>query len=177
MGNINPSQFDSAARRRQLVALMTEAHRLAELEGIRDVFRPGFIKQMIVGDALGHQACNSWRDGPGDAYDPRNPEKRFEYFTAPEGRRFQAGLIRRSDWQAKKSVYARFQKAAAVYLAVFDAREPLQLLRVYLIEPEAFLAELERQVMESKSAVINASFSERWASTIGRLVFPGARPS
>jgi len=181
MPHQQPNQPNSIERRRKVISLITEAQQLAELEGIRDIFRPGFIKEMIVGDVLGHRLCSSWRDGSGDAYDPRNPEQRFEYFTAPEGRRFQAGLIRRHDWQSKKSAFMRFTNAAAVYLAVFDPREPLKLVRIYLIETEVFRTEIDRQVKESKSSVINASFSERWASTAGRLIFPapgsGGRPA
>ena len=173
MSNLEHDESPESAQRRQaLIAHMTEAHRLAALEGIKDVLRPGFLKELIVSDALGHRPCKSWRDGPGDAYDPKNPMLRFEYFCAPEGKRFQAGPVRRSDWNAKKAAYLRFEKATAVYLAVFDLREPLTLLRIYLVEMDAFRAEVNRQVVESKSAVVNASFSERWAATTGRKVFP-----
>jgi hypothetical protein len=169
---------DSAQRRQAIIAHMAEAQRLAALEGIRDVFRPGFLRQLIVSDALGHRPCNSWRDGPCDAYDPNDPERRFEYFAASDGKRFQAGVVRRSDWEAKKkSLYGRFEKTAAVYFAVFDIQEPLKLLRIYQIDAEAFRAAVERQITVSKSPVVNASFSERWAMTTGKLVYPFQSPA
>ena len=52
---------DPAQRRQAIITHMAEAQRLAALEGIRDVFRPGFLRQLIVSDALGHRPCNSFK--------------------------------------------------------------------------------------------------------------------
>jgi hypothetical protein len=174
-GNHRDDPAESAQRRQKILALMSEACRLAVLEGIPDLCRPGVVKQMIVSDALGHESCGAWHYGPGDAFDPKDPEKRFEYFITSDGKRFQAGIVRRSDWEAKKSFYVRFEKAAAIFFAVFDTHEPLKLLRVYRVETEAFRAALEQQIAQSKSAIVNSTFAERWVATNGTLVFPAGR--
>ena len=74
-------------------------------------------------------------------------------------------------------MFKRFEKTAAVYFAAFDIQEPLKLLRIYQIDADAFRASVERQVTESKSPVVNASFSERWAMTMGQLVYPVQSPA
>ena len=66
----------------------------------------------------------------------------------------------------------RFEKTAAVCFAVFDIQKPLILLRIYQIAADAFRSSAEPKIKETKSPAVNASYSERWAMTMGRLVYP-----
>lgn len=167
------SQDESVERRRQMLDHLAEACRLAALEGIPNLLRsPGLVQQVLVSDALGLVPRLSWRDGPGDAHAAADPKQWFEIFTAIDGRRFQAGAVGVGGRTSRNDLRKRFLAAKLIYLAVFDAREPLKLLRVYEIQPEAMWKKAASQIDDSATQTAHISISERWAAEHGRQVIP-----
>jgi len=164
-------QSESVDRRKRMIEHLAEACRLAALEGMTNLLRgPGLVQQIVVSDALGLSPCLSWRDGPGDAYSAADPKQRFEIFSAIEGRRFQAGAVGVGGRMSRDELRDRFLAAKLIYLAVFDSREPLKLLRVYEIEPETMWKKAAGQIDDSASHKAHISISERWAAENGRRV-------
>lgn len=173
--NKRPTDPDSAARRRKMIQHLSEACRLAALEGVTNLFRsPGLVQQLVVSDALGHVPCLSWHDGEGDAYAAVNPKHRFEYFSAGDGRRFQTGTAGEGGRSSREKLRLRILAVQKVYLAVFDVKKPLTLLRIYEVEPEVMWEEAARQIDKSAKSRANVSVTERWAAKHGRKVFPKA---
>jgi hypothetical protein len=171
----DPFSSAAASRRRKMIEHFAEACRLAALEGIPNLLRgPGLVQQLVVSDALGHVPCLSWHDGSGDAYAANDPSQRFEYFTALEGRRFQTGSAGAGGRKSRDQLRERFLAAGKIYLAVFDGKEPLKLLRIYEVEPGVIWEEAARQIDKSANARANVTVSERWAAEHGRRIVPGA---
>lgn len=171
----NPVPPAAASRRRKMIEHFAEACRLAALEGIPNLLRgPGLVQQLVVSDALGHVPCLSWHDGPGDAYAANDPRQRFEYFTALDGRRFQTGTAGAGGRKSRDELCKRLLAASKIYLAVFDGKEPLKLLRVYEVEPAVIWGEAARQIDASANARANVTVSERWAAEHGRRIDPDA---
>ena len=165
---------NSIGRRHKMIAHLKEACRLAALEGVPNLLRgPGLVQQLIVSDALGLVPCLSWRDGPGDAYAAADPTQRFEIFTALEGRRFQAGAVGVGGRTSRDEHYNRVLAATLIFFAVFDAHEPLSLLRVYEVVPETLCKKSASQIDDSANGMAHISISERWVAENGRCVFPG----
>lgn len=176
MNDLPPdNQDETVERRRQMIAHLAEACRLAALEGVPNLLRsPGLVQQLIVSEALCLVPCLSWRDGPGDAYAAADPNQRFEIFTAIEGRRFQARAAGAGGKKGRDDLRERFLKAAKIYLAMFDVHEPLKLLRVYEIDPGTMWQKAAIRVDDSGGAKAYISISERWAAEHGRRVIPAA---
>lgn len=169
--DFEPGPRGAASRRRKMIEHLAEACRLAALEGIPNLLRgPGLVQQLVVSDALGHVPCLSWHQGRGDAYAANDPRLRFEYFTALDGRRFQTGLAGAGGRKSRDELRERLLAASRIYLAVFDSKEPLNLLRVYEMEPDVVWAEAARQIDKSANARANVSVSERWAAEHGRRI-------
>jgi hypothetical protein len=169
----NDSQNESIARRRQMMMHLAEACRLAAIEGVPNLLRsPGLVQQVLVSEALGLVPCLSWRDGPGDAYAAADPTQRFEIFTAIEGRRFQARAAGMSGKNSRDDLRKRFLEAAKIYLAIFDVREPLKLLRVYEAAPATMWQKAAIRTDGSGGERAYISISERWAAENGRCVIP-----
>jgi len=170
-----PSPVESAARRRKMIWHLSEACRLAGLEGTPNFLRtPGLVRQLVLSHALGHVPRLSWRDGQGDAHPVNDPTRYFEYFTALEGRRFQTGTAGEGGRCSRDELRKRLLDAKSIFLAVFDSREPLKLLRVYEVEPATLWEEAARQIDESAKGRANVTTSERWAATRGRRIMPDA---
>lgn len=171
--HFDPNPSSAASRRRQMIGHFAEACRLAALDGLPNLLRgPGLVQQLVVSDLLGHVPCLSWHDGAGDAYAANNPNQRFEYFTALRGRRFQTGTVGAGGRKSRDEVRERLLAASKIYLAVFDAKEPLKLLRIYEVEPGVVWEEAARQIDKSANARANVSISERWAAAHGRTIVP-----
>lgn len=169
------SPADSAARRRKMIWHLSEACRLARLEGTPNFLRtPGLVQQLVLSHALGHVPRLSWRDGRGDAHAVNDPKRHFEYFTALEGRRFQTGTAGEGGRCSRDKLRQRILDAASIYLAVFDFHEPLKLLRVYEVAPATLWEEAARQIDKSAKGRANVTASERWAATHGRRILPDA---
>ncbi len=168
-----PPQDASNPRRRKMIKHLAEACRLAALEGMPNLLRgPGLVQQLVVSEALGHVPCLSRRDGPGDAYAADDPEQRFEYFSVVEGGRFQTGTAGEGGRHSREELQKRLLAAKKIFLAVFDFKEPLKLLRLYEVEPATIWEEAARQIDESVSTRANVTVSERWAANKGRRIIP-----
>lgn len=172
-GKTPPNAAASAARRRKMIEHFAEACRLAALEGVPNLLRgPGLVQQLVISDTLGHVPCLSWHDGSGDAYAADDPGQRFEYFSMLEGRRFQTGVAGEGGRFSRAELEKRFRAANKIFLAVFDLKEPLKLLRVYEVEPRVIWEEAARQIDESANARANVTVSERWAAKNGLRIIP-----
>jgi len=169
----NPNDAESVARRRKMIKLLNEACQLATIEGVPNLLRgPGLVQQFVISDALGHVPRRSSLEGCGDAYAADDPDHWFEYFSALEGRRFQTGTAGKGGRSSREELQKRILSAKKIYLAVFDFKEPLKLLRAYEFEPNTIWEEAARQIDGSAKACANVTISERWAAKRGRRVFP-----
>jgi hypothetical protein len=166
-------ESDLSSRRRRMIQHLVAASRLAAQEGMSNLLgEPGMVRQLIVSDALGLVPCITWRDGQGDAYLAEDPGKRFEIFSALEGRRFQAGAVGKDGRASREDFRRRILGSKSIYFAVFDSKDSLKLHRIYEIDPSTLLKKADEMILGSASETAHISISERWIAERGKIVHP-----
>ena len=71
----------------RIVELVKEAQEIAARYGFRNLLQPGLIKELIIADILGHEVHKTKHEP--DAYDPENPDLKYEYLSCFENGTFQ----------------------------------------------------------------------------------------
>ena len=65
----------------------------------------------------------------------------------------------------------RITRNSKIYFAVFYAANQTRCKVIYELEPDAVLAEAERQLDRSRNAISHVGFSVRWARENGLVVY------
>ena len=71
----------------QIVEYILKAQELATLYGYKNLLQPGMVKELIIGDILGHEVHRTKHEP--DAWDPNNPKIKYEYLSCVERGAFQ----------------------------------------------------------------------------------------
>lgn len=138
-----------------IVEHIREAQRIASLHGIANILQPGLVKELIIAETLGHQIIPSKADA-----DARDAEGNlYEYLCSLcSNNNFQIDRITRDN-------LSRITRNTAIFCAFFS--DAITLRDVYRVEPKVLLAEVERQLGNSKNQISHVNLSGAWVRKNG----------
>ena len=154
---------------RQIIDLVAKADELARTIGIDNLLQPGLVKEMIIADILGHQLIHS-KNGA-DACALNNQNEEYEYLSCKEGNTGQLDRMFKSPASKRAESLSRITRNSKIYFAVFYADNQSKCKVIYEIETKTLLDEANRKLDASKIDVSHLSFSIKWASSNGKVVY------
>lgn len=122
--------------------------------GIKNISQPGIVKEVIMASQLKHRLHATKKEH--DAEDFNDPLKRYEYLSCLEGMSFQFDRVNIEN--LKKRVLSRNTK---IYCGVFDNSNPLQLIRVYEVNPKSLWKIFSAKYEKSKSSSRHVAITEK----------------
>lgn len=155
---------------RKIVELVLKAAELAKSAGIANLLQPGLVKEMIIADILGHELVHSKRRE--DASDPHDPDIRYEYLSCKEGGTCQIDRMFAEPADKRAQSLERITRNSKVYFAIFHSDNQTKCRVIYEVEPQHVEQEATRQLDRSRNVISHVGFSEHWARTHGRVVYP-----
>ena len=134
--------------------LMKTANLLKQENGFeQDLLTPGFIKEWIVSEILGHD-CHKTKHGA-DAYS-KDGKEQYEYLTCKEGGSFQLDRIHKDNLH-------RITRNNKIFFAMFDSENGLECKKIWSCEPNIFLEEVKVKISKSrKESSKHVSFTDSW---------------
>ena len=153
----------------QIVEHITKAQEIATLYGYKNLLQPGMVKELIMGDILGHEVHRTKHEP--DAWDANNPDLKYEYLSCVAGGSFQLDRMFKSPANKRAKSLLRTTRDTAVYCAVFDAAHPLTVQIIYLLGVDKVLEEAERQLDASSNDISHISLSIKWCEQNGEVVY------
>ena len=154
----------------KIVSLITEAQELATTLGYNNILQPGFIKEMIVANILGHQVHKTKHEP--DAWDKNDSSIKYEYLSCFEDGSFQFDRMFKSPADKRAKSLERISRNDKVYCAVFNKQSPLEVISIFEVEPEVVIKEAERQLDRSSNDISHVGFNVKWATDNGKKVYP-----
>ena len=148
---------------------MMKAAALARSVGITNLLQPGLVKEMIIADVLGHELIHSKRDA--DAHASHNKEEKYEYLSCKEGGSGQFDRMFKRPREKRMESLRRITRNSKIYFAVFYESNQIKCKVIYELEPNAVLAEANRQLDRSKNDISHVGFSVNWARKNGKVVY------
>jgi hypothetical protein len=142
---------------KKIVALIKEAQEIAKQEGYNNILQPGFVKEMVVADILGHQVHKTKHEP--DATDIKDISIKYEYLSCFENGSFQFDRMFKSPVEKRQKSLQRITRNSKIYCAVFAKESPLDVLEIFEIEPEVVLKETERQLNLSSNDISHVGFN------------------
>jgi hypothetical protein len=159
----------SKAIYRKIIDLILQAAKLARSVGIHNILQPGFVKEMIMADHLGHQVILTKRDA--DACDINDPSILYEYLSCKEGGSGQLDRMFKEPKDKRQQSLLRITRNTKFYFAVFFALEQTLVKVIYEIDPQVVVKETERQLDRSRNSISHVGFTEAWARSNGKVVY------
>jgi hypothetical protein len=153
----------------RIVSLIVEAQDIAKKSGYNNILQPGFIKEMIVANILGHQVHKTKHEP--DAYDMQDSSVCYEYLSCFEKGSFQFDRMFKSPVDKREKSLQRITRNTKIYCAVFEKEFPLNVLEIYELEPETVAKEAERQLDLSSNDISHVGFSIKWVTNNGEKVY------
>ena len=153
----------------RIVSLIVEAQDIAKRSGYNNILQPGFIKEMIVANILGHQVHKTKHEP--DAYDMNDSSICYEYLSCFEKGSFQFDRMFKSPVEKRSKSLQRITRNSKIYCAVFEKESPLNVLEIYELEPEVVAKEAERQLDLSSNDISHVGFSIKWVTINGEKVY------
>lgn len=153
----------------QIVEFILKAQELATSYGYKNLLQPGMVKELIIGDLLAHEVHRTKHEP--DAWEPNNPEIKYEYLSCVEGGTFQLDRMFKSPSDKRTKSLSRINRNAAVFCAVFDVHHPLTVNVIYKLSTEIVLQETERQLDASRNDISHVGFSIKWCERNGVIVY------
>lgn len=140
--------------------------------GIKNISQPGIIKEVIMASQLKHRLHATKKEH--DAEDFSNPNKRYEYLSCLEGKSFQFDRVDKEN--LKSRVLRRNTK---IYCGVFDKNNPLELKKIYEVNPYSLWKIFEIKYKKSKSSSRHVGITEKEILELNKFhwVFPKTRKS
>jgi hypothetical protein len=154
----------------QIINYVRKAQEIAAQHGFKNLLQPGLVKELVVADILGHEVHRTKHEP--DAFDPADPERKFEYLSCFEGGTFQLDRMFSSPFDKRAKSLERITRNTAIYCAVFDEESPLDVLAIYEVQVDAMLCEAGRQLDASRNKISHIGFTIKWAQQNGKLVYP-----
>jgi len=119
----------------------------------QDLLTPGFIKEWMVSEILGHQ-CHKTKHGA-DAYSQDGTEK-YEYLSCKEGGSFQLDRIHEENLH-------RVERNDAIFFALFDKDNGLKCKGIWKCDTPTFLEGVKTKISSArKESSKHVSFSIKW---------------
>ena len=153
----------------EIVALIRQAQLIASKHGFTNLLQPGLVKEMIIADILGHEVHRSKHEA--DAWDPQNPDVKFEYLTCFEGGTFQLDRMFKAPPEKRAKSLERITRNSAVFCAVFYRKRPLDVKKIYRVSIEKMLEEANRQLDASRNDISHIGYTIRWCEENGETVY------
>ena len=128
----------------------------------QDLLTPGFIKEWMVSEILGHD-CHKTKHGA-DAYSKDGLEK-YEYLSCKEGGSFQLDRIHEDNLH-------RVERNDKMFFATFDKEDGITCKEIWSATTETFLAEVKEKISSSrKESSKHISVSQKWVTENGTRVY------
>jgi hypothetical protein len=153
----------------QIISYIRKAQEIAALHGFKNLLQPGLVKELVVADILGHEVHRTKHEP--DAYDPANPNRKFEYLSCFEGGTFQLDRMFKSPADKRAKSLERITRNTAIYCAVFDEESPLDVITIYEVPVDVMLREAKRQLDASRNDISHVGFTIKWARQNGKVVY------
>jgi hypothetical protein len=153
----------------QIIHFIRKAQELAAQHGFKNLLQPGLVKELVVADILGHELHKTKHEP--DAFDPADPERKFEYLSCFDGGTFQLVRMFSSPLYKRKKSLARIARNTAIYCAVFDKESPLDVLVIYEVPVDAMMREAGRQLDASRNEISHIGVTIKWAQQNGKVVY------
>jgi hypothetical protein len=153
----------------QIVEHILKAQEIATLYGYENLLQPGMVKELIIGDILKHEVHRTKHEP--DAWDPNNPETKYEYLSCKEGGTFQLDRMFKAPSEKRLRSLTRISRNSEVFCAVFDSAHPLTVNVIYKLSVQVILAETERQLDRSSNDISHVGFTIKWCENNGEVVY------
>jgi hypothetical protein len=127
----------------------------------QDLLTPGFIKEWLVSDILGHK-CHKTKHGA-DATSMDGTEK-YEYLSCKEGGTFQLDRIHEGNLH-------RIERNDAFFFALFDKDNGLECLRIWKGSTSAVLMECRNKFRTMSQSSNHIGISRKWVINHCELVY------
>lgn len=128
----------------------------------QDLLTPGFIKEWIVSEILGHE-CHKTKHGA-DAYS-KDGKEQYEYLTCKEGGSFQLDRIHEENLH-------RITRNDAIFFALFDKENGLECKNIWKCDSNVFLGEVRKRISSSrKESSKHVSISQNWVQENSELIW------
>lgn len=146
----------------KLVLLIEALNSLKNKSGFeQDLLTPGFIKEWLVSDILGHD-CHKTKHGA-DAYSKDGLEK-YEYLSCKDGGTFQLDRIHKDNLH-------RITRNDAFYFAQFDKSDGLVCRNIWKGNTEVVLKESVKKIESMSESSKHIGFSIKWVRDNCELVY------
>ncbi len=152
-----------------IVDHIRQAQEIAVTHGFKNLLQPGLVKELIVADILGHEVHRTKHEP--DAYDPRNPARKFEYLSCFERGSFQLDRMFKSPAAKRRKSLDRISRNTGVFCAVFAQEHPLSVLMIHEVPVHVLLREAERQLDASRNVISHVAFAVKWVQANGTAVY------
>lgn len=127
----------------------------------QDLLTPGFIKEWLVSDILGHK-CHKTKHGA-DATSMDGTEK-YEYLSCKEGGTFQLDRIHEGNLH-------RIERNDAFFFALFDKDNGLECLRIWKGSTSVVLMECRNKFRTMSQSSNHIGISRKWVINHCELVY------
>jgi len=127
----------------------------------QDLLTPGFIKEWMVSDILGHK-CHKTKHGA-DATSLDGTEK-YEYLSCKEGGTFQLDRIHRNNLH-------RIERNNAFFFALFDQNDGLKCLKIWKGATSDVLSECLKKFETMSTSSNHICISKKWVMDNCQLVY------
>ena len=127
----------------------------------QDLLTPGFIKEWLVSDILGHK-CHKTKHGA-DATSMDGTEK-YEYLSCKEGGTFQLDRIHEGNLH-------RIERNDAFFFALFDKDNGLECLKIWKGSKSAVLMECRNKFRTMSQSSNHIGISRKWVINHCELVY------
>jgi len=127
----------------------------------QDLLTPGFIKEWLISDILGHK-CHKTKHGA-DATSMDGTEK-YEYLSCKEGGSFQLDRIHEGNLH-------RIERNDAFFFALFDKDNGLECLKIWKGSTSAVLIECRDKFRTMSQSSNHICISRKWVINNCELVY------
>ena len=127
----------------------------------QDLLTPGFIKEWMISEILGHK-CHTTKHGA-DAYSQCGKEQ-YEYLSCKEGGGFQLDRIHDGN-------LIRITRNSAFFFAEFDVKSGLICQRIWKGSTQVFLNEALRKLEKMSASSNHLTFPVKWVKHNCELVY------
>lgn len=153
----------------KIVEHIRKAQEIATLYGYKNLLQPGMVKELILGDILGHEVHRTKHEP--DAWEKENPKIKYEYLSCVDGGTFQLDRMFKYPLEKRNKSLTRITRNSAFFCAIFDKENPLTVKIVYKVPIEIILKETERQLDVSSNDISHVGFTKKWCENNGQIVY------
>lgn len=146
----------------KLNLLLETLNLLKKEEGFeQDLLTPGFIKEWMTSEILGHQ-CHKTKHGP-DAFS-LDGEEQYEYLSCKEGGTFQFDRIHEDNLH-------RIERNNSFFFAIFDKEDGLTCIEIWKCDTSKVLSEAKNKISKMSKNSKHIGFGKTWVEENSELIY------